>query len=140
MKRAEVYYRVATDEDAQRVSAVLDALGYLPIREIEHGADRVSWAVDVLSRRYKLTLRESEVLERILAGQSGAEIGAALEVCRATVKWHTHNMFAKTNTHNREGLLRLAWQVSAGAGTCEQPMQVEAEATSKQDSESKPWF
>nr|WP_255215988.1 helix-turn-helix transcriptional regulator [Pseudenhygromyxa sp. WMMC2535] len=58
-----------------------------------------------------MTGREQDILERVLAGRNNEEIGVDLEISRATVKWHMHNIFAKSNTSNRESLLRLALQL-----------------------------
>ena len=115
MTGPEVHFRVADDAEASRIAALLKALGYAPIREVSDVSSEVHMrrVVDVLSRRYRLTLSEADVLERILAGQTNVEIGAALEVSRATVKWHTHNMLGKTGLNNREGLLRLALRTKA---------------------------
>ncbi|MFV8749919.1 LuxR C-terminal-related transcriptional regulator [Nannocystaceae bacterium ST9] len=109
----EVRIWVERDDDANRISAVLEALGYTVLRELEEGdgPSRLRWAVNRLSRRHKLTLREQDILERVLAGRNNDEIGRDLEISRATVKWHMHNVFAKTNTGNRESLLRLALQL-----------------------------
>jgi DNA-binding CsgD family transcriptional regulator len=109
----EVRIWVERDDDANRISAVLEALGYTVLRELEEGdgPSRLRWAVDRLSRRHKLTMREQDILERVLAGRNNDEIGSDLEISRATVKWHMHNVFAKTNTGNRENLLRLALQL-----------------------------
>jgi DNA-binding CsgD family transcriptional regulator len=109
----EVRIWVDRDDDANRVSAVLEALGYTVLRELEEGDGpaRLRWAVNRLARRHKLTPREQDILERVLAGRNNEEIGKDLEISRATVKWHMHNIFAKTNTGNRESLLRLALQL-----------------------------
>lgn len=109
----EVRIWVDADDDANRVSAVLEALGYTVLRELDEGDGpaRLRWAINRLSQRHKLTLREQDILERVLAGRSNQEISRELEISRATVKWHMHNIFAKTNTCAREGLLRLALQL-----------------------------
>jgi DNA-binding CsgD family transcriptional regulator len=109
----EVRIWVERDDDANRISAVLEALGYTVLRELEEGdgPSRLRWAVNRLARRHKLTLREQDILERVLAGRNNDEIGIDLEISRATVKWHMHNVFAKSNTSNRESLLRLALQL-----------------------------
>ncbi|EDM75068.1 probable response regulator transcription regulator protein [Plesiocystis pacifica SIR-1] len=109
----EVRIWVERDEDASRISAVLEALGYTVLRELEEGDGpaRLRWAVNRLCHRHKLTARERDVLERVLAGRNNEQIGKDLEISRATVKWHMHNIFAKTNTGNREALLRLALQL-----------------------------
>lgn len=112
----EVRIWVERDDDANRISAVLEALGYTVLRELEEGdgPSRLRWAVNRLARRHKLTLREQDILERVLAGRNNDEIGVDLEISRATVKWHMHNVFAKSNTSNRESLLRLALQLGGG--------------------------
>jgi DNA-binding CsgD family transcriptional regulator len=109
----EVCIWVDGEDDANRVSAVLEALGYTVLRELEEGDGpaRLRWAVSRLSLRHKLTLREQDILERVLAGRNNHEISHELEISRATVKWHMHNIFAKTNTTQREALLRLALQL-----------------------------
>ena len=109
----EVRIWVDHDEDANRISAVLEALGYTALRDLEEGdgPSRLRWAVNRISRRHKLTLREEDILERVLAGRNNVEIGRDLEISRATVKWHMHNVFAKTNSNNRESLLRQALQL-----------------------------
>jgi DNA-binding CsgD family transcriptional regulator len=112
----EVHIRVAHDHDAARISSVLEALGYKVVRELDEGdgPSRLRWAVNRLGQRHRLTAREQDILERVLCGSSNQEIGRALEISRATVKWHMHNLFAKTNTNNRESLLRLALQLGSG--------------------------
>lgn len=113
ISRATVRIQVERDDDAARVSAVLEALGYVVVRDLVEGeaASRLRWAVDRVARRYKLTLREQNVLEHVLAGRTNAEIAGELDVSRATVKWHMRNVFTKTFVCDREGLLRLALQL-----------------------------
>jgi DNA-binding CsgD family transcriptional regulator len=112
----QVHIRVNHDDDANRISAVLEALGYSVLRELEEGdaPSRLHWAVTRLARFHKLTEREQDLLECVLSGKTNEEIGRTLEISRATVKWHMHNIFAKTNTGNRESLLRLALQLGGG--------------------------
>ncbi|NVB36370.1 helix-turn-helix transcriptional regulator [Pseudenhygromyxa sp. WMMC2535] len=113
----QVHIRVARDEDAARISAVLEALGYSVLRELDEGDGpaRLRWAVSRLARTHKLTDREQDILELVLNGRNNQQIGRELEISRATVKWHMHNIFAKTNTGNRESLLRLALQLGGNA-------------------------
>jgi len=75
---------------------------------------RLRWVVARLVRRHKLTGREQEILERVLAGLHNLEIAAELEISRATVKWHMHNILLKTCTRGREQILLLALQLSLG--------------------------
>ena len=133
----EIRIWVAADEDANRVSAVLEALGYTVLRELSEGDGpaRLRWAVNRLATRHKLTAREQDILERVLAGRNNEEIGKDLEISRATVKWHMHNIFAKTNTGNRESLLRLALQL----GGVRSPEGREVEATeTKSEAKAEP--
>ena len=116
--RTQVHIRVVQDDDASRISAVLEALGYSVLRELDEGdaQHRLRWAVDRLARRHQLTSREQDMLELVLDGRTNSQISRALDISRATVKWHMHNVFAKTNTGNRESLLRLALQLGSGRG------------------------
>lgn len=165
-KPSEVRIWVDQDDDAKRVSAVLEALGYTVLRELEEGDGpaRLRWAVSRLTRRHKLTAREQDILERVLAGRNNQEIAADLEIRRATVKWHMHNIFAKTNTNHRESLLRLGLQLGgvreavasspakSGPSPDDAPIVDEADRTSEPDTAaedevipataaaSEPWF
>lgn len=135
----EVHIRVAHDHDAARISSVLEALGYKVVRELEEGdgPSRLRWAVNRLGQRHRLTAREQDILERVLCGSSNQEIGRVLEISRATVKWHMHNLFAKTNTNSRESLLRLALQLGGGEPTG-QPLSMRSAAPSQPARTPKP--
>lgn len=58
-------------------------------------------ALQTARRRYVLTNRECELLDRILYGESSAEIGRALSISLATVEWHTKRLLLKTSSQNR---------------------------------------
>ncbi len=135
MDSTEVRIWVDGDEDANRVSSVLEALGYTVLRELEEGDGpaRLRWAITRLARRHKLTLREQDILERVLAGRNNQEIGRDLEISRATVKWHMHNIFAKTNTTQRESLLRLALQLGGARSPVERVVEGPVEAPVEED-------
>jgi DNA-binding CsgD family transcriptional regulator len=123
----EVHIRVAHDDDATRISAVLEALGYSVLRQLDEGdaPQRLRWAVTRLARRHKLTSREQDILELVLEGRTNTQIGRMLDISRATVKWHMHNVFAKTNTGTRESLLRLSLQLG-GSEPVEQMPEISA--------------
>ncbi len=106
-----VRVRIAVDDQhASRITAVLEALGYEVVREIDgesKPAERRRHAAERLVKRHCLTERESQVLHAILLGRTRGQIAAELDVSAATIKWHMHNLFAKTKTRNRADLLRL---------------------------------
>jgi len=146
----EVRIWVDGDDDANRVSAVLEALGYTVLRELEEGDGpaRLRWAINRMAWRHKLTAREQDILERVLAGRHNQEIARELEISRATVKWHMHNIFAKTNTTARESLLRLALQIGGARSSIDnnpaddeagQAFTIESHAIPAAAVPSKPW-
>ena len=102
---------VSDDGQAHKVSAVLGALGYTVTRTPGPAStpeDRMDAIVAGWSRDYKLADREQDILKMVLDGNDNQQIGLELGISKATVKWHMHNLFAKTNTSNVTGLLRLA--------------------------------
>jgi len=108
-----VVYRIADDAEAERVAGVLEALGYVVRREFDEGdaGNHLHWAAARIARRHRLTERERETLELVLAGHTNATIRRSLRLCKETVKWHMHNIFVKTDTDDREDLVRLALQL-----------------------------
>ncbi len=54
--------------------------------------------------KYQLTDRQSEILSALLEGGTSREIAQRLFVTEATVKFHVHNILAKTGHHNRTEL------------------------------------
>jgi len=58
-------------------------------------------ALEMARRRYTLTNRECELLDRILHGESTAEIARFLSISPATVEWHTKRLLLKTDSQNR---------------------------------------
>jgi len=102
---------IPNDKDVTRITTVLEALGYSV--ELSHDlaqsstAERKAAALARLSQRHKLTSRESEILALVVLGQRPNEIAESLGISRHTVKWHMHNLCAKTCAGTREALLRL---------------------------------
>ena len=111
--KIRVRFSVDDDAHANKISALLEALGYEAVRELDHGSsqNRMRWAVTRLTNKAKLTERERDILTRVLHGQLNAEIGEELGISKATVKWHMHNIFTKTGAATREALLREALQL-----------------------------
>jgi DNA-binding NarL/FixJ family response regulator len=67
-------------------------------------------AADAAEPPEGLTPREAEVLAHIAAGESNAEIAAALFVSEATVKTHINHIFSKTGLRDRAQLVGYAFR------------------------------
>lgn len=111
--KLRVRFSVDDDEQASRISTLLEALGYEPVREVDRESPqtRLRWAVSRLSQQARLTERERDILTRVLHGRVNHEIAEELGISKATVKWHMHNVFTKTGAGTREALLRSALQL-----------------------------
>jgi DNA-binding CsgD family transcriptional regulator len=111
--KIRVRFAVEDDEQANKITALLEALGYEAVRELDHGSPqtRLRWAVARLANAAHLTERERDILDRVLQGRLNTEIGEELGISKATVKWHMHNIFTKTGATTREALLREALQL-----------------------------
>ena len=55
-------------------------------------------------RRFFLTKRECELLDRILSGDASSAIAETLSISLATVEWHTKRLLYKTDSQNRTQL------------------------------------
>jgi DNA-binding NarL/FixJ family response regulator len=64
-----------------------------------------------------LTPREADVLRAIAAGQTNAEIAAALFISEVTVKSHINHLFAKIGARNRAEAVRYAYDHRMGTHT-----------------------
>lgn len=75
-------------------------------RSLLHVEDRLTpLPVDRLAGEYKITPRESEILELVARGLSNKEIGAELSISEGTVKNHLHRIMQKLNAGNRTELV-----------------------------------
>jgi two-component system NarL family response regulator len=57
-----------------------------------------------------LTVREQDVLERIVAGRSNKEIASDLNISEATVKTHVNNLLGKLGVSDRTHAATVAIQ------------------------------
>jgi DNA-binding NarL/FixJ family response regulator len=57
-----------------------------------------------------LTPRETEVLKRIVDGETSPQIAEALSLSVKTVEWHRNNLMSKLGVHNAAELVRFALQ------------------------------
>ena len=65
-------------------------------------ADRLS---ESFMTRYGITDREHEIIQRVIQGESNAEIASQLFISLATVKTHLHNIYKKIGVDSRYDLL-----------------------------------
>lgn len=108
MPNPTLYIRTERDDDFDRACTILTASGFDVTRALPPKKDRKRVAAAEVARRCELTEREHEILAHVIDGNDNGETAGLLEISRATVKWHMHNIFAKTKTGTREALLRLA--------------------------------
>ena len=78
---------------------------YLPERKEQRGS---------FIERFRLTEREVDVVELLIAGRSNKEIAAELSLGLATIKTHLHHIFNKTSVQNRSELVALALRTLQG--------------------------
>jgi ATP/maltotriose-dependent transcriptional regulator MalT len=115
MSTHTVRFEIADDTEARRVGAILEALGYETERAISGELlAPLTWQLDTFATRYKLTPRERDIVCLFVDGKSNAEIGVALEISSATVKWHMTNVLAKAKVEGGKlPLMRKIVGVSA---------------------------
>lgn len=63
--------------------------------------------IDNLAKKYKITKRETEVIELICQGKTNKEIADQLFISVETVKDHNYKIFQKTEVKNRTQLVNL---------------------------------
>jgi DNA-binding NarL/FixJ family response regulator len=63
---------------------------------------------DTFTLKYKLTLREREVLQLLLDESSNKQIGKSLNISTRTVETHRKNIMLKFEVKNNTGLIKKA--------------------------------
>jgi ATP/maltotriose-dependent transcriptional regulator MalT len=74
----------------------------------ERDGDLFVHAAYAAARRYRLTVRERQILDALLRGHSSRAMAERLKITVATVKWHLHNLYAKLGVENRDAAFRKA--------------------------------
>lgn len=74
--------------------------------------DRISKQAVVLQQNYRLSARETEVMELIARGNSVARIAEELVVSENTIRTHSKRIYTKLNIHKKQELLDLIEQFS----------------------------
>ena len=69
--------------------------------------DRISKQAEVLRQHYRLSARETEVMELIARGNSVARIAEELVVSENTIRTHAKRIYAKLDIHKKQELLDL---------------------------------
>jgi FixJ family two-component response regulator len=77
------------------------------------GTDRL---LDFASRVGRLTARERQVLDLVIAGHSSRDIATALALSPKTVETHRAKLMVKTGAHSLAELIRLGLQVGLERG------------------------
>ena len=69
--------------------------------------DRISKQAEILRHRYRLSARETEVMELIARGNSVARIAEDLVVSENTIRTHSKRIYSKLDIHKKQELLDL---------------------------------
>lgn len=68
---------------------------------------RFSKAINTLSKEYKLTPREQDVLRCLCMGRGSEFIAEKLGISWGTARTHTHNVYVKMNAHSRDEIIDM---------------------------------
>ena len=104
---ARVEFRVADDESARRIEAVLGALGYTPVREVWDSEELLADLVAAAVARFRLTPTEAQVLEHILRDDTVEQISQERDWSLNTARWHSICLLNKLRVKDREHALRV---------------------------------
>ncbi len=81
--------------------------GALGVKATMSYSERVVWQCSQVARRYALTLREQEVLELMVQGESAQAIAERTCISYGTVKTHVNHIYRKLDVHSRDEALAL---------------------------------
>jgi DNA-binding NarL/FixJ family response regulator len=86
--------------------------------EQDEGGNRITDSIaercDILSTRYHLTRRESEVLYLLAQGRTRTFIQEELVLSVSTVKTHISHIYTKLGVHDRQGIMDLVLESDSG--------------------------
>ncbi len=83
------------------------AKGAAPAMEAGQPIDLIAAQAQVVRERYRLSARETEVMELIARGHSVARIAEALVVSENTIRTHSKRIYAKLDIHKKQELVDL---------------------------------
>jgi two-component system CheB/CheR fusion protein len=85
--------------------------------ELSHDSEKLmEWRATAAGHLAGLTLRQRDVMERVLAGQPSKNIAADLGISQRTVENHRAGIMKRTGSKSLPALARLALLASGGAG------------------------
>lgn len=70
---------------------------------------------DVLSERYQLTKRETDVARLLAVGKTNSEVATALAISEHTARRHTEQVLSKLHVHSRAAVAPIFAEVAAEA-------------------------
>lgn len=111
MKQGAVDFLQKPVEEQTLIAALESALARDGERRREHGE-----LVRLRSRHDKLTAREREVLEQMMAGLSNKQVARVLGIAERTVKLHRSRVFTKMAADSLAELVRMAERLGLGPG------------------------
>ena len=76
--------------------------------------DRLSKQAQVLKERYRLSARETEVMEYIARGYTVARTAQELVVSENTIRTHSKRIYAKLDVHKKQELIEMLEAVELG--------------------------
>lgn len=99
----------AAEDSAADLSCLFDA-SHAGAHSLEDGPvyrDRLSKRVQAVKEIYRLSARETEVMELIARGNSVARIAEMLFVSENTIRTHSKRIYAKLDVHKKQELIDL---------------------------------
>lgn len=75
--------------------------------------DRLSKQAQVLREQYRLSARETEVMEYIARGYTVARTAEELIVSENTIRTHSKRIYAKLDVHKKQELIEMLESVEA---------------------------
>ncbi|WP_232051003.1 helix-turn-helix transcriptional regulator [Arabiibacter massiliensis] len=106
---AEPAAEASAEEQAEAASRKKPKRRERPARPAEEHVfqDRISKQAALLQRHYRLSARETEVMELIARGNTVARIAEDLVVSENTIRTHAKRIYAKLDIHKKQELLDL---------------------------------
>lgn len=77
--------------------------GHFGLQLIRHAPTADGWS-ETLARHFQLTPKQTEVLTRMISGESGEDIARAMRISVETVRTHVRDVYAKLRVSSREEL------------------------------------